>query len=433
MPQDDDMAKDSPNAIVNDIVEKIETSKRVELYGAVGKASKEAKKVSTKDKNDVPKTEKEVSKEITEKKKEELVENIKTAAENSSSTEEALDKLDNDYIANLIKDISDEESSEIKASATRKARINSLSDDIKKKKIKGESVKDMLEASEDVGDEPLSVSSVHINSINNDQWDNLQFINFNKEYNVDEDIMAVLNFFSTRTVPVAIRNVEVEDTTTSEDLKETWTVQCEDIGGTRFQLKFDIPLLKNNRFMRLKGNDKTINAQLMNLPIIKTEFSTAQITTNYNKIFFYVFGSAVGKSNVISGKIVKAMNEYSGKSITSMSGNNTITAMKYEIPLDYMDLGKSYSYIKYKNTTFYFNQDDIRDRYPDKIDLSKGLPIGYDAGEKKIIYSDGERFCSAIIADVLCQDSEFAKLYDEAKPSVKYAYSQASILNTKFQ
>ena len=178
---------------------------RSELYGAVGKASKEAKKVSAKDKNDVPKTEKEVSKEITEKKKEELVENIKTAAENSSSTEEALDKLDNDYIANLIKDISDEESSEIKASATRKARINSLSDDIKKKKIKGESVKDMLEASEDVGDEPLSVSSVHINSINNDQWDNLQFINFNKEYNVDEDIMAVLNFFSTRTVPVAIR------------------------------------------------------------------------------------------------------------------------------------------------------------------------------------------------------------------------------------
>ena len=88
-------------------------------------------------------------------------------------------------------------------------------------------------------------------------------------------------------------------------------------------------------------------------------------------------------------------------------------------------------YIKYKNTTFYFNQDDIRDRYPDKIDLSKGLPIGYDAGEKKIIYSNGERFCSAIIADVLCQDSEFAKLYDEAKPSVKYAYSQASILNTK--
>ena len=70
MPQDDDMAKDSPNAIVNDIVEKIETSRRVELYGAVGKASKEAKKVSTKDKNDIPKTEKEVSKEVTEKKKE---------------------------------------------------------------------------------------------------------------------------------------------------------------------------------------------------------------------------------------------------------------------------------------------------------------------------------------------------------------------------
>lgn len=446
VPNDEDMVKDTPNAIVTDIVDKIENSKKVNLYGALGKVSKEVvsssssdekiekmpqKKVTVKDKNNVEKSEKEVAKEVTEKKKEELVESIKDAAQNSTSTDEALEKLDNDYIANLIQDISDEESTEIKASATRKARINSLSDDLKKKKVKGESISQMLEDSQDTGEDPLPVSSANINSINNDQWDNLQYVNFNKEYNVDEDIMAILDFFSTRTVPVGIRNVDVEDTTTSEDLKETWTVQCEDIGGTRFQLKFDIPLFKNNRFMRLRGNDKTINAQLMNLPIIKTEFDTAQITTNYNKIFFYTFGNAVGKSNVVSGKIIKALYKYTGKSITSMSGNNAITALKYEIPMDYMDIGKAYSYIKHKNVTFYFDQDDIKEKYQDIIDLSKGLPIGYDAGEKKIIYSDGTILCSNIIAAELCKDEEFATYYDEAKPSVKYAYSQASILNTK--
>lgn len=442
VPTSDDMSEDSPDAIVTDIVDKIEKSQNVNLYSALGKtgtSSKNAdeskksttsKQVKVKDSNDKPKTEKEVSKEITEKKKEELVEKIKDAANTSTSTEEALDKLDNDdYISNLIKDISDEESTEIKASATRKARINSLSDDIKKKQVKGKSVKELIEKSEDAKDEPLPVSSAGINSINNDQWDNLQYVNFNEEYDVDEDIMAILDFFSTRTVPVGIRNVDVEDTTTSEDLKETWTVQCEDINGTRFQLKFDIPKLKNNRFMRIKGNDKTINAQLMNLPIIKTEYDTAQITTNYNKIFFYTFGSSLGKSNVITGKIVKAMSKYNGKSITYMTGNNTITALKYEIPMDYADLGKNFYYIKYKNTTFYFDQDKIRNEYADKIDLSKGLPIGYDGSN--IIYSDGSRFCSAIIAETLCEDSEFATLYDEAKPSVKYTYSQASILSTK--
>lgn len=457
VPVDDEMVQDTPDAIVTDIVDKIEKSQNVELYGALGKLSilsknaedkkeeepktkpqkssepekkKSSKPVKATDKNDKPKTEKEVSKEVTEKKKEELVAKIQDVAATSTSTDEALDKLDNDeYISNLIQDISDEESTEIKASATRKARINSLSDDLKKKQVKGKSVKELIEKSEDSKDEPLPVVSANINSINNDQWDNLQYINFNEEYDVDEDIMAILDFFSTRTVPVGIRDVNVEDTTTSEDLKETWTVQCEDISGTRFQLKFDIPKLKNNRFMRIAGNDKTINAQLMNLPIIKTESDTAQITTNYNKIFFYSFGSAVGKSNVITGKIVKALDKYSGKAIMSTMGSNNITAMKYEIPMDYADLGKAYSTISYKDTTFYFDQDEIREKYSDKIDLSKGLPIGYDG--KQIIYSDGSRFCSAIIAEVLCDDKEFAQHYDEAKPSVKYAYSQASILNTK--
>ncbi len=37
---------------------------------------------------------------------------------------------------------------------------------------------------------------------------------------------------------------------------------------------------------------------LMNLPILKTEKDVCQITTNYNKIFFRVFGSTLGKSNM---------------------------------------------------------------------------------------------------------------------------------------
>lgn len=441
IPSDDDMTNDSPDAIVTDIVDKIEKSQNIKLYSAIGKVGEKAKKedketsntskqVKVNDKNNNPKSEKQIDKEITEKKKEELVSAIQTAANSSTSTDEALDKLDNDdFIAGLIQDISDEESTEIKASATRKARINALSDDIKTKKVKGKSVKELIEKSEDAKDNPLPTTAININSINNDQWDNLQYINFNEEYDVDEDIMAILNFFSTRTVPVGIRSVNVEDTTTSEDLKETWTVQCEDIAGTRFQLKFDIPKLKNNRFMRLKGNDKTINAQLMNLPIIKTESNTAQITTNYNKIFFYIFGSALGKSNVVTGKMVKALSNYKGKSITYRTGSNNITALKYDIPIDYADLGKNFSNIKYKGTTFYFDQDEIRKKYADKIDLSKGLPIGYDG--KSIIYSDGSQFCSVKIAEILMEDKEFAELFDVAKPSVKYAYSQASILNTK--
>ena len=458
VPEDDDMTKDSKNAIITDIVSNIEKSQNIELYNALGntlrkknqdeqqskelnkkkddtqksKTSDKVKKVTPNDKNNIPKSEKEIEKEIVNDKKKEVIDKIAQAAETSTSTKDALDKLNNDeFIASLIQDIAEEESNEVKISATRKARISSLNDEVTKKSIKGRTVKELLEESNDGTENVLPTTSANINSINNDQWDNLQFINFNNDYNVDADIMSVLKFFGTRTIPVGIRDINVEDTTTTEDLKETWNVNLEDIYGTRFSLKFDIPKLKNNRLMRLRGNDKTINAQLMNLPIIKTESDTAQITTNYNKIFFYTFGNSLGKSNVVTSKIVKALQKYDGNRITVRTGSNNLTALKYEIPLDYADLGSGYSYIKYNDVTFYFDQDEIREKYSDIINMRNGLPIGYDSKYKSIIYSDGSVLCSNIIAKYLMSDPKFNELYNEAKPSVKYTYSQASILNTK--
>ena len=136
---DEDMTKDSPDAIISDIVDKIETSQNIELYSALGKTGifsktkkddvtidKPTKPPVTKavDKNGKIKSEKEVSKELSDNDKEKLVKQIKKAAESSTSTEEAIDKLDkDDYVAQLIQDISEEESNDIKVSATRRCRV----------------------------------------------------------------------------------------------------------------------------------------------------------------------------------------------------------------------------------------------------------------------------------------------------------------------
>lgn len=445
----DDIVKDSPDAIVTDIVDKLEKSQKINLYGLTG--TKIADKSKFKDKETINSSDiktkstsdngketgsNDEKKDIIDNKKKKLVDNIVTAANNSSSTDEALEKLDNEaFIADLIKDISDEENT-VKYTAARSARINTLNDKFKQSSIKGKTVSELINASEDIGDKAeLKSSSVHINSINNDQWDNLQFINFNKEYNVDEDIMNILNFFSTRSVPVAVRDIKVENTSTSEDLIETWTVQCEDINGTRFSLKFDIPKFKNNRFMRLRGNDKTINGQLMNLPILKTEKDVCQITTNYNKIFFRIFGSTLGKSNIYSDRVIKALNKMEGNAIETRLGSNRIGSLKYDLPLDYIDFSMNYSTINYraKGITFYFNQDEIREKYKDKIDYKFGLPVAYDAKNNKIIYSNtfhGEMF-SKILWYNLYDCTEFKKAYDETKPSVRYSYSKASIMTTE--
>lgn len=430
--EDDSLVQDTPDAIVTDIIDKIETSQNIKLY-AVGKNVKEKDttkvNVITNKKTD----EKEINKDNLDIEKQKVVDTITRVAANSTSTEDALDQMeDNQYIADIIKDIANKEGDGINASVARQSRINKINQNLVDKSVKGKSVRELINNSKDIGDkEPLPTTKININSINSDQWDNLQYINFNKVYDVDEDIMSILQFFGTRTVPVGVRDVKVEDTSTSEDLVETWTVQCEDIQGTRFQLKFDIPKFKNNRFMRLRGNDKTINGQLMNLPIIKTEKDVCQITTNYNKIFFRIFGTTLGKSNVISDCCIKALNKYTGKNIICKIGSNGMSALKYDLPLDYIDFGTNYSTISCKNITFYFNQDEIREKYQDKIDLKKGLPVGYDKFNDTILYFTGNGFVSGMIYTVLSDnDPEFKKLFDEAKPSVRYSYSKASIMST---
>jgi hypothetical protein len=491
--EDDEMVQDTPDAIVTDIVDKLEKSQGIQMYaltgtkGASNKSSlsglanklarlpespKDEKKETPKKettpkpvekkeepkktettvkattKTTTPKEDKEkvVPKEVgpaksdkqaetedTLQKKVKVAKAIADAASTSTSTDEAIEKLNNDeYIANLIKDIADEESNGVKVSSARTARINTLNDNFKTQSVKGKSVKELIEKSQDTElEEELPKTSLSINSINKDQWSNLQYINFNKEYDVDEDIMAILSFFGTRTVPVAVRDVNVEDTSTSEDLIETWTAHMEDIHGTRFTLKFDIPKFINNRFMRLRGNDKAINAQLMNLPIIKTEKDVCQITTNYNKIFFRVYGSSLGKSNLYADKICKTLNKLEGKHINVKLGNNYIGSLKYDLPIDYIDLGTNYSMLSYKHYTFYFDQDVIREKYKDKLDLKQGTPIGYDSLKGEIIYHPNTNvICTQMIADYLCQCPEFKEIYDECKASVRYSYSDASIMTT---
>lgn len=427
---DDDIVKDTPDAIVTDIVDRLEQSQKIKLYGLTGTKTKDKQEEPKKEEK--PKDDKEAEKVITDRKKEELIDNIKTAAESSTSVDDAINKLDNDkYVSELIQDISNQENNELKVSVARNNRMNTMRTNFSNSTVNNEKVSDLINASEDIGDKnELPITKLKVNSINQDQWDNLQYINFNSVYDVDEDIMAILNFFSTRSIPVGILDVDVQDTSTSEDYIDTWTVKCEDISGTRFSLKFDIPKFFNNRFMRLRGNDKTINAQLMNLPILKTEKDVCQITSNYNKIFFRIYGSSLGKSNVVTDKTIKALKKYDGKAITYKLGSNALDSLKYDLPIDYIDFAKEYSSISYKDTTFYFSQDEIRKKYEKIIDLSKGIPIAYKSSDKSIIYYSHDFFLSNTIAERLYEDPKFKELFDEAKPGTKYSYSKASIMST---
>lgn len=433
IPDDTEDSKESSETITLDIIDKIETSQNVVINNLTGRQILTPEEIE-----DIHNTA--TSSSEMDETKSKLVSKIKDIADSSKSVDTAISDMDNDpEIKKLIADIAANDANVVKISAARSSRALDLNTKFSDINVRNKTVKEILE--DNPKERELPETALNVDSIN-DEWNHMRFINFEKEYDIDQDILAILKFFGTRTIPVNIIDINIIDTTTSEDRIETWEMKCEDIKGTRFTLRLDIPKLKNNRYMRLRGNEKVLQGQLMNLPVIKTDEDTCQIVSNYNKIFVRRFGSASGKSYVSADKLIKALNKYNGKRLKVVPGDNSKICSKYELPFDYIDLAKSFSSIEIRyddgtTRTFMFNQDEIYKKY--KVDKSYGIPIGYEKkgssknGRDLVLYfnTNNHKSVSDDIVSMLNVDKDFAKIYKSVKPGVRYCYSKASILNSE--
>ena len=378
-----------------------------------------------------------IDKENKEKEKEVLVKDIVDAAASSSSSDEAIDKLESERVAKLIASIAAEEDDTAKINKARTARMDKVKEDFYKKSINGRSVRQMITEPDE---EKINIESeipktnLEISSIN-DEWKNLTYMNFDKEYDVNEDIVKVLNAMSEWTYPIVIRDLNIENTSTALDYVDTWTVQCEDSFGKRFTLKFDVPKFMNeNRYMMLRGNRKTIETQFFLMPILKTDEGDAQIVSNYNKIFIRRYNTMPGKSNSSTDGIVRGLKKYKGTKIKVTYGDNTKVCSKYALPISYIDLAKIYSKIDIGDTIYYFNQDEIRERY--EVDNTRGLPFGIRKNNKDpkkwdvIYYNGSDDIALNILWNMKSVDKDFAEICNSLPKRTKYTYSRARILNS---
>lgn len=436
----DGIITDDPNeptnsigGIVNKVVDALENKSTIQINNLTGATSTTPEELM--DKLNNPNI---ISSDHTDTDEEKLVAAITKAAETSTTPDEVMDKIDNDeHIKQIIIDLKNTNPNGVSIDPTRAARMRKLDDSFSKKQIAGKTVRELLNNDNDM---PLEETTLPIDSIN-DEWKHMTFMNHGKSYDLNSDIISCLYHFANTTEPFGIRDISQENTSTSEDWVSTWTVQCEDARGKRFTLKFDIPELKNNRFMHLRGNDKTINGQLMNLPIIKTDRDTCQMTSNYNKIFFTGYGSSVGKSYVVADRIIKTLNKMEkNPDMEIMYGDNSLICSKYELPSDYIDIASSISKITYYNRdiktkyTHFFNQDEFLEKYGNKVKEEEGFAIGVMESDsikgEAIIYAEIDIPVSYYIYEILSTNGTFADVYNTTNLSVRYTYSKASILNT---
>ena len=433
---DSDTPDNSANGITTSILNKLETNKGIVVRSLTGEVDKVKKLTVISDDN----TEEEIPVDSEkEAKKAEMVKKIKDASQNAKDEDEVLNKLEADKdLKRIIADLQDDPDDGRRINAARANRIIKAQDNLMEKKFEGKSIKSMVNESNKPKE--LPETELPIKTIN-EEWKHLKAVNFEKEYDLDADIVKCLNSLSdtNKEFPVSILDIQKEDTSTSEDSIYTYTVRCEDYSGKRFTLKFDIPKFRENRFMRLRGNEKIFSIEMPLIPISKTDPDTVQICSFYNKIFIETYYTSAGKSNPYSDILVKSLNKYEGKNVKVTLGDNAKICKKYELPIDYIDLASIYSKIEvYKDTmkdtvTIYFNQDEIREIKG--FNPSKGIPIAVK-GDGEIIYYDekikhdgfGNTLSQFIIN--LITDEKFTELVSSQTPARKSTYSRASILNT---
>lgn len=446
--EDEGADEDSKAVIVNNIVDDIEDKKNIKISHLVGDASKgkKAEKDPTNANiankfedpaNEVPKDKQKGSpdKARAEADKVELVKNIERAANSSKTTDDAKDKLNDDYETKLmIAALSNEDQAPVQITSARQARMNSLNDKVLSTKVNGKTVDDLLKEEESYMSTPLEpVKLDKVDSIN-PEWQEMKFAGFAHQYDVDADITAMLMSLTKMTYPLSIVDINVEDTSTSEDYIKTYTVKFENHDGKRFSIKFDVPIIVNDQYMVLRGNKKVISIQSFLAPIVKTDPDTCQIVSNYNKIFIRRFGdTTVGKSNEFTDRLLKALKKLPPDGKIKVNWSPCIGDLSaYDLTVDHLDLASVLTSI---DTPEYYISLDMKHLMQEhkNINLAKGTPIGYNRRDKSIIYfrSDSSSFFSSNIYSFLMDNKEFEEAFKSTTASTKYTYSKASILSTE--
>ena len=406
--EDDDEPEDSPKAITIDIIDKIEKSQDVTIDNIEIKAENEEKD-----------------------EKEEIVSKVSKAAKTNNSTDDALEVLDDDEkLKELLIAVANNSDSGPKISDARSARNIELDKQLMDKEVKGKKVSEIIKDSKKK--QELSKVSLDVDSVN-EEWKELTYPSSMDKYEPSEDIINIFRSFSNTSHPLAIRSIKVENTSTSEDKVETYTVEYENEKNKRFTIKVDVPIMIDHKYMKLRGNRKNINGQLTLIPIIKTDQDTVQVVSySYKKIFIRRFGTTTGKSNISCDKLIKALTKHQFNNIHIIEGDCSKVCAKYEVPIDYLDLSTIYSKIITPQYTIFFNQDEFRNRYT--VDDKKGLPIAIKNDTKEIIYYKGESNgnLAIVVKNMIAEaDGEFIDKYNSMSKSVRYTYSQASILGQK--
>lgn len=282
-------------------------------------------------------------------------------------------------------------------------------------------------------------------NISNEQLKTSTLKDFEVSYNKkqkDKDTIAILNSFSKdKEIPLYIRKIEREDTTTPFDKKETWSVLFEDDRRVRHTVTFDMPLFIDDHFLYLSESKKSISHQLMLMPVVKTGPDTVQCISNYNKAFITRYGQKISPK---IERLKKLLAVSKSNAFKYLSGDSSSVNTKFLTNMDFDELANTFGHIEIGDLVLTFNQPDLRNELKEKCIAIDGLkeeelPIGLDSGKLVVlnvntglIKGTTKDLPDFIVDRLVARDPNLLGELEKVTVSKKYVYSRVSVLARKF-
>lgn len=217
----------------------------------------------------------------------------------------------------------------------------------------------------------------------NENIKNMKFVNQSKIYNekvMKKDIMDSILSLNDKSIPMFVRNIQIEDTSDELNYKETYTILLEDSNRKRHTINVDIPKFIDDRFLYIGGNKKLIKWQNYFKPIVKISSDMVQVVTNYNKMTIQRIENKSTSSIERLKKLISSseeIREYFTMGNVYANNSDFITTVEYD------DLSKVVSSFNIKKTHIFFDQIEAQDyakKHNITFDNSKFIFIGMKDG-----------------------------------------------------
>lgn len=317
------------------------------------------------------------------------------------------------YIAKIVPERTDKEKENIKRLLKTQKDVIGLPSfgDLKSKIIEEEDFSDFVDTTN-----PNIVKS--------------KFVNFDRAYNdkkLEKDMDDAVGILANAEYPIFVTSKESYNSSDQLNMKKTLVYHLEDYRGKPMKLKFDVPIIVEDKFIYLNGSKKIIQKQLILKPLVKTAPDTVQIVSAYNKIMITRKGDRDLASSSLKKYILANAEKYRIK-----YGSSIVKNRKYRTTLEFDIIANSLYEFTIDSNRFIL---DISDLYLeldkegikyDKINNETQLVVGYNKKTKTLLHINRNEDFSDYVMDFLTEDVR--ESISKTKVGKRLMFAQCTIM-----